>query len=649
MNYSNSVFQLLCATPAGIEAGTAWISQDAADYVAKTFPHLAQHEDSYYCVTNAHVVRGASSVMGRWQVARRTDLPMSVLSVAADVDLAIVKLTGEPKKYLDALVHKRTGVRVIPGLKMMDSDAIMPTRYDPKSQSVTSVGYPLGCEMLNRTVGAVQAWKRVPGSGACSLYIAHTATIQPGNSGGPLTMIDPEGNTRVLAINSMKATGATTDNLNMAIPSARLMSHFSELLDGERKLSLTAAMVNLANHLHSQGTELKFLETSAKSPVVLGHPRAMEEAYAQAMAMEPARTPNRRMTDARRFPTLTSFVRGWSHRPGFHRLFAKVATLLHEGKLDKVHSLATSRNGFAAKLCDHCKQAAATAETAETAAVESGRSFSYCVSAVPSKVVHSPRMTWDYKATSALSRKALGVASAGGVVVSEVLPYSRLASKLQPYDVISHVRTERDGLLELDEQGEAYQAKWGLSLGLSDILDRAPLHTAVAMQVHRGDQKFVLQFEHTPLQLQERPPIRLLDQSEAALNASITVGGVTFKQLRLSDFADPAIASGAAAVYQNPQKQHENVIVVTAVDPRCQAFHQFSLMPGQIVEEVHRQPLTVASTAWTDFLEHLADTPKNHQGVCLLKTKGGGMDALPVSTGEAQQLLAYLQNTMAIQ
>lgn len=426
------------------------------------------------------------------------------------------------------------------------------------------------------------------------------------------------------------------------------MSHLPELLD-EQKINLTSAMVDLANHLKSQGTELKFLETSAKSPLVLGRPRAMEEAYAQAMAMEPARTPNRRMTDAKRFPTLTSFVRGWSHRPGFHRLFAKVATLLHEGKLAKVHSLASSRNGFAAKLCDHCEQLAATAETAETTAVESGRSFSYCVSAVPSKVVHSPRMTWDYKATSALSRKALGVTSSGGVVVSEVLPYSRLASKLQPYDVVSHVRTERDGLLELDEQGEAYQAKWGLSLGLSDILDRAPLHTAVAMQVHRGDQKFVLQFEHTPLQLQERPPIRLLDQSEAALNASITVGGVVFKQLRLSDFADPAIAGGAAAVYQNPQKHHENVVVVAAVDPRCQAFHQFSLMPGQIVQEVHRQPLGVASTAWTNFLGHLADTPKKHQGVCLIKTKGGGMDALPVSTGEAQQLLAYLQNTMAIQ
>jgi len=241
MNYSNSVFQVLCATPAGIEAGTAWISQDAADYVAKNYPHLVQGESAYYAVTNAHVVRGATSVMGRWQVARRTDLPLSVLSVAADVDLAIVKLSGKPKKYLDALVHEKTGVLGVPGLKMMDSDSIMPSQYDPKSQRVTSMGYPLGCEMLNRTVGSVQAWKRVPGSGACSLYIAHTATIQvrvfspsrlhahhlvlthksylslslvfflqPGNSGGPLMMDDPQGNSRVLAINSMKATGATT-------------------------------------------------------------------------------------------------------------------------------------------------------------------------------------------------------------------------------------------------------------------------------------------------------------------------------------------------------------------------------------------------------------------------------------------------------
>ena len=180
MNFSNSVLQVLCSTPAGIEAGTAWISEDAADYVRKTFPHLAEYEDAYYAVTNAHVVKGAMSVSGRWQVARRIDLPLSVLSVAADVDLAVLKISGAPKKYLDSLIKAKTGASSIAGLRMIDSDAIMPARYNPQTQKVTSVGYPLGCEMLNQTIGNVQAWKRVPGTGACSLYIAHTATIQPG-------------------------------------------------------------------------------------------------------------------------------------------------------------------------------------------------------------------------------------------------------------------------------------------------------------------------------------------------------------------------------------------------------------------------------------------------------------------------------------
>lgn len=421
----------------------------------------------------------------------------------------------------------------------------------------------------------------------------------------------------------------------MAIPSARLKSHFSELLC-EKMPVLTAAMVRLANHLASQGTEVQFLEASAKDTLVLGHPRVMEEAYAKAMSIQPKSSGGTRMTDAERYPTLTSFVRGWSHKPGFHGLFKKVSMLLHEGRLQRLHQIAATGNGFADKLCSHCECAAATSSH--------GHSFSYCVSATPAKVVHSPRLTWDYKPTSSLSRKGLGVSCKGGVIVSEVLPHSRLAGKLRPYDVISHVRTSRDGLMELDEAGEAWQSKWGLSLGLSDILERSDLHTPVALQVHRGDQKFVVQFQHAPLAADERPPIRILDQSEARLNTSISVGGVTLKQLRLSDFADPAIAMGAAADYQNPHKHNQHVVVVAAVDPRCAAFHDFSLMPGQIVEEIHRQPLTTGKTAWTDFLEQLAETPHNYAGVCMLKTKGGGVDALPVTPAEAQQLTAYLQS-----
>lgn len=195
-----------------MEAGTAWISSDAQDYVKAKFPHA---EPAYYAITNAHVVNGASSVMGRFQCARRTDIPLSVLSVATDVDLAVVKLSGAPKQYLDNLLKNKVGLSSLPGLRIMDSDAIMPAVYDPATQKVSAVGFPLGCELLNRTIGAVQAWKRVPGTGACSLYIAHTATIQPGNSGGPLMMLNNEGNERVLGVNSMKATGATTGEFGL--------------------------------------------------------------------------------------------------------------------------------------------------------------------------------------------------------------------------------------------------------------------------------------------------------------------------------------------------------------------------------------------------------------------------------------------------
>lgn len=627
----HSVFQILAVHPNGeMEAGTGWFSADAQAYAHAKFPYLAK--DSLYGLTNNHVVTGACSLFSRHVVCRRTDLPLSVCGVAADVDLAVVRLSGAAKTFLEEKLKEKTGLTSVPLLPMLDSDrAVMPKQYNPMASdaNVVSVGHPLGSEFQTQTVGRVEGFKRV-NMGASNLYIAHTSTIQPGNSGGPLLYKD-----RVVGINSLKATGATTDNLNMAIPSRRILSYLPHILE-EKQQQMSMSIANLAAHLNSQAAQEHLLTSLSKQSAVIGDARSMATAYAEAMSCEEHSCGGVVHCDAKRYPTLRSFVRNYSHRPGFHSLFAKVADTLHNGDYAKLRRMATGK-GFDAHLCSHCERSAVA-----------GKEHLYCVSAAPGKVVHSPLLGFDYKATSPLTRSALGASDVeGGVVVSEVLPYGTLSKVLKPYDIITSVHTQ-DGSMALDEQGEHYKKEWGLSLGLADLVDRAPLGSKVTMNLVRDGDAHAVSFVHAPLSTSERPAVRHLDASEAHLNAAVQVGGVSFKVLRMSDLADPRIAA-MAAKYGQPDKRHMEKVIVAAVDPASAAFHNYSLMPGQVVSHVNRCSVSrgAGGGAWRDFVQKLTGD-SGRGGLAMLTTECGGVDTLAVSEEESLQLLNYLQSSACV-
>lgn len=625
----HSVFQVLAVHPDGqMEAGTAWFSADAQAYARSKFPYLA--ENSLYGLTNNHVVTGACSLFSRHVVCRRTDLPLSVCGVAADVDLAVVRLSGEAKTFLETKLREKTGLTSVPLLPMTDSDkVVMPSLYDPLSAtaSVVAVGHPLGSEFQTQTVGQVEGFKRVM-MGASNLYVAHTATIQPGNSGGPLLYKN-----RVVGINSLKATGATTDNLNMAIPSRRILSYLPHILD-ERQNAKALAVVNLAEHLQTEVAKAHLMDSLAKQTAIIGDAGSMNTAYAQAMSCEDHSCGGAVHCDAKRFPTLRSFLRNYSHRPGFHSLFSRVSQLIHNGDHEKLRRMATGK-GFDAHLCAQCETSA-----------RNGTEHLYCVSAAPGKVVHSPMLGFDYKATSKLTRAALNADSArGGVVVSKVLPYGTLSTMLKPYDIITEVHTS-DGQMRLDEQGEHFKREWGLSLGLADLVDRAPLGSQVGLRLVRAGVPVDVNFTHAPPMADQRPAVRHLDASELHLNAAVQVGGVAFKVLRMSDLADPRIAATAAAQYARPDRRHMEKVVVASVNPSSAAFHNYSLMPGQIVSHVNRAAVASgeAGGAWRDFVQKLTgDAGKG--GLAMLSTECGGVDTLPVSEQEAAQLMQYLQSS----
>jgi len=633
---NHAVFQILSTTVQGVEAGSGWFSEEANAMAKKQFPSISQ--DAVYGLTNAHVVAGSQALYSRHSVARKSDLPLSVVGVCQEADLALVKLSGEAKTFLEKKLLEKTGLTKIPTIEMINSDACMPAQYNATDHdaSVVAVGYPLGCEFQTTTVGVVEAWKRVPGHSE-SLFLAHTATIQPGNSGGVLLYRN-----KAVGINSLKATSANVDNLNMSICSRTVQNYLPHLLDGERQSELTSAVVRLAHHLRAQGLEMALLDASTKSKAYLGDPARMEAAYNSAMSLA---VPEKHRT-------LADFVKTYARQPGFHSLWSKVTQLIHTGNTAKLQTMAcqdtfhTKCCGYcqtSSQKCNDCRRNKRLGEPVELCAFGEcdANMYTSCQSAVPAKIVHSVSMGFDYKPMSRLTAKALGVKETKGVVVSSSLHYGP-TSELQRYDVVTAVKTTADGLCSLDENGEVYKKEWGLSLSLSDLVERAPLGSEVAFQIRRGDKNMVLRWDKIQ---QNKPACRALDASEQHLNSAITVGGCTFKVLRMNDLNDPRIASSPAAAHAlNPHKRHLERVIVADVSPASAAYHNYSLAPGQILEEVNMSKLGDASP-WNSFCQKLVASVES--GVALLATECGGVDTVRVTEQEASAIAQYLhQSTM---
>lgn len=635
---NHAVFQILATTPAGMEAGTGWFSADANALAKERYPDLAR--DAVYALTNAHVVLGSTALFSRHNVCRRHDLPLQVVGIAQDADLAVVKLSGDAKHFLEQKLRAKTGIAAIPSLRMIDSDHTMPARYNAASPEavVCAVGYPLGSEFQSVTTGVIEGLKRIPGHSE-SLFLAGTYTIQPGNSGGPL--LHKNG---VVGINSMKATSENVDNLNMSIASNTVMSYLPHLLD-ETQLALSKKVVGLANHLNAQGVEVALLEAMMKEQAVIGEPANMEAAYNAAMDCDmsccAANIPDSHKT-------LKGIIQRYANEPGFHKLFGALSYHIHTGNAQALRSM-VAREDMSSMLCEHCVQVSAHCSSCggekkkkkmnQCVNTSCGNMYEICRSVAPAKVVHSPTLGFEYKPASALTAQALNAPAGGGVVLSSVLGYGP-TKDLQKYDVITAVKTASDGLMKLDENGEHFNATWGLSLGLSDLVERAPLGTEVAFQVHRNGESMVLKYTKNPLTDSDRPAVRALDASEAHLNAAITVGGVTFKVLRMNDLMDPRLAASPAAQYAAPLKRHLEKVIVADVSPASAAFHHYSLMPGMVMQDVNQEEIA-AGKSWVSFCEKLADAPLKG-GVALLGTECGGVDTIRVSRQEADSLHQYL-------
>ena len=114
-----------------------------------------------YIVTNFHVVRGADAIVVR--LADQSEHRAKLVGSDARTDLALLKIEG----------------RSLPALPFGDSDRL------EVGEPVMAIGNPFGLEQTV-TTGIVSAKERFIGSGPYDDFIQTDASVNPGNSGGPL-------------------------------------------------------------------------------------------------------------------------------------------------------------------------------------------------------------------------------------------------------------------------------------------------------------------------------------------------------------------------------------------------------------------------------------------------------------------------------
>ncbi|MGV9452841.1 S1C family serine protease [Streptomyces sp. NPDC003635] len=169
-------------------------------------------------LTNAHVVEGESVLKG--VIDGGSPVPLRVLGSDPCEDLAVVKLNTPPEDLKE--------------LEFGDSDEV------EAGDTVTAIGYPqslqsdTAAEKPVFTSGAVQSPEvsADPDPYALPHYpatIQHSATVNPGNSGGPL--LDSDG--KVVGINSLG--NSDVENQYYSITSEHAQRFLDPLVDGDRK------------------------------------------------------------------------------------------------------------------------------------------------------------------------------------------------------------------------------------------------------------------------------------------------------------------------------------------------------------------------------------------------------------------------------
>ena len=552
----NSVVQFIVKTKngrgyAGMAAGSGWFYKYGNETVI---------------ITNAHVVNQATMIFIRLPADHNTSIRVYPAGISTDLDLAVCKMDAKALCEVTSILKDKYNNETIPTLEMGDSDEVHPTNFkNLEAPRVIARGYPHGTEYQQFTDGRVSGIKHAKEQE----YIVTTATIEPGNSGGPCLL-----DGKVIGINSMKMTNATETNI--IIPSNRVKRVLGELLNNSKNSELIQQLIQ------QQKEQQEAMAKAIKIAFAQKQFKRLEEDGIEVDAIklnnmwEQHNLGGFRKTGGRitRVSLGDWYQKHVLHKEGSYAMFKQVMTHVQNNKPQAIVNM--RKAGFQS-FCQNEK--------------EEEIAPGIPPSALPPRLLHMPRLGFRTCNANKAALKHFGAEH--GVIVRDVVEKSMFHKLgIQKFDLITHING-----LKVDNFGDVWYEKLNVSLQMKDIIHRQEFGATVSLKVKNKSGEKELTFTYEPLADTDKPNVRLLESltdSKSAQEIATLPNGLVVKTLRLDDVIQMGLRE-----YLQEHKQNEYRIVVCEIIPGSDAFHTMNFRVGSIIDKIDGKKV---GNSWTEVM-----------------------------------------------
>ena len=646
MGYLPEVVRIIAAQTGGPTGGKAI----GTGFFLAVDGNLVQEEG--LLLTNAHVVTNSPVVKIMTTFIEHQALPVTVVAVCHDRDLALLKVEPQVHQWLKRVLKSRFNLDHIPALSFGDSDQLR------VGHQVHAVGHPLGLIDQQFTTGDYQGPVHLNNE----IRGLSGALINGGNSGGPLirTMSLPSAGTpavppagkeqsfeglhyfqpsryELVGVNTFKLTGANVDGENGFIHANTVKTVLPTLMAPlavryEREKSVQAMMSKLqagglaarpstitALHDHLTEDEINLMQDGSldcnwseynMGGLVRGQPRTF-----QSWLMRHVVVPNNHHL----------------HRGG-PQLLSKVLDYVNQDDWEGLSEWKGNR-----------RWAEVREELTSTKTPETMPSV-IRILPPPAAHIHSPQIgiTSQPIFTNDIlvhyecphNNKGGWVAS-GGVLVSAIQPHSMYLQAGGMEGDIIHRFKNTSTSASLSAGGTWYSAKRDLPLSLTDLCNDTPINEEITLGVLRpGGKLFELTLTNREPTYQELPPIRqtygYCDEGRFESKQKVQVQGIQFSPLRLQH-----VSMFKLLEFMSPEKRYEFHVVVEAVSPESPAYATDAIHAGAIVTHINDEP--VAHT-WEEVQTQMSK-PHANTGCWVLNTNYNG--------SKSKFVMATRQNILA--
>jgi len=561
-------------------------------------------------LTNAHVVTNSPVIKIMTTYIEHQALPVTVVAVNHDRDLALLKVEPEVQQWLKRVLNDRYNLNHIPSFTFGDSDTLR-TGYE-----MSAIGHPLGLVDQQFTTGKYQGCVHLGGE----IRGLSGALINGGNSGGPLvgTFDSPNQKSiagmhyfvpskyKVMGINTFKLTGQNVSGENGFIHVNTVKRSLPSLLKPlkvryQREKAIQAMVKNMT---------VKQLQSAMPVAHAVADHLTQDERdifHENLSVLESAWTEfeiGGRVENKPR--TFQSWM--WRHvvKPQqlhMHRggpdLLSKVLSFTAEQDWEGLMEWKAGRRWSAVR------EATVDTKTPETAPVV------VRILPPPSTHVHSPRVGISshpiYTSDLLVHYKCPSVggkwAATGGVIVTDVEPNSLYAKAGGLEGDLIFKFENQDVSAEFSPAGMWYSEKRDLPMSLTDLCNDTDIDATITLHALRQNVGIVtLQMKHSEPQYKDLPQIRqtygFCDEGRLESQQKAQIQGIVFAPLRLQHVGQFKLVD-----FMTPNKHFKFRVIVEAVSPESPAYAANSVHAGAIVTHVNGEP---AESSWEAVKKQLA-------------------------------------------